>query len=67
MKAVYDYKAIKRLDMSDPKFKMLNKLNIFALISVSVSCVVGIVVNYCLRMLGQAGGMYFVYILCGAV
>ncbi|MDE6617514.1 MAG: DUF3267 domain-containing protein [Clostridiales bacterium] len=65
MKAVYDYKAIKRLDLSDPKFRMLNKLNLFAFISISVSCVVGIVLNYCLRMLGQAGGIYFVYILCG--
>ncbi|MDE6028973.1 MAG: DUF3267 domain-containing protein [Clostridiales bacterium] len=67
MKAVYDYKAINRLDLSDPKFKMLNKLNLFALISITVCCVVGIVLNYCLRMLGQAGGMYFVYILCGVV
>lgn len=67
MKEVYDYKAINRLDLSDPKFKMLNKLNLFALISIVASCVVGIVLNYCLRMIGQAGGMYFVYILCGVV
>lgn len=67
MKEVYDYKAINRLDLSDPKFKMLNKLNLFALITIAASCVVGIVLNYCLRMLGQAGGMYLVYILCGVV
>ncbi|MDE7405297.1 MAG: DUF3267 domain-containing protein [Clostridiales bacterium] len=67
MKEVYDYKAINRLDLSDPKFKMLNKLNLFALISIAASCVIGIVLNYCLRMLGQAGGMYLVYILCGVV
>lgn len=67
MKDIYDYKAINRLDMSNPKFKTLNKLNVFALISITVSCVVGIILNYCLRMLGQAGGMYFIYILCGAV
>ncbi|MDE6200943.1 MAG: DUF3267 domain-containing protein [Clostridiales bacterium] len=66
MKKVYDYKAIQRLDLSDPKFKMLNKLNIFALISITASCVVGIILNYCLRILGFPGGMYFVYILCGA-
>lgn len=66
MKTVYDYKAIKRLDLSDPKFKMLNKLNLFALISITASCVVGIVLNYCFRMLGYHGGMYVVYILCGA-
>lgn len=67
MKATYEYKAIKRLDLSNPKLRMLNKLNIFALISISVSCVVGIILNYCLRMLGQAGGIYFIYILCGFV
>lgn len=65
MKAVYDYKAINRLDLSDPKFRMLNKLNLFALISIFVSCAIGIVLNYCLRMMGEPGGMYFIYILCG--
>lgn len=67
MEAVYDYKAVKRLDMSNPRLRMLNKLNLFALISITASCVVGIVLNYCLRMLGQAGGMYFIYMLCGFV
>lgn len=65
MKAVYDYKAINRLDLSDPKLKMLKKLSVFALITITASCVIGIVLNYCLRMMGQAGGMYMVYILCG--
>lgn len=65
MNAVYDYNAINRLDLSDPKFKTLSKLNTFALITISVSIAVGLVINYCLRMLGQAGGMYLVYILCG--
>lgn len=67
MKPVYDYKAINRLDLSDPKFKMLNKLNIFALITIIGSCVVGIALNYFLRMYGQSGGMYFIYILVGVV
>ncbi|MDE7164465.1 MAG: DUF3267 domain-containing protein [Clostridiales bacterium] len=67
MKNVYDYKAINRLDLSDPKFKMLNKLNIFAFITILVSCVVGISLNYFLRMAGQPGGMYFIYILIGVV
>lgn len=67
MNSVYDYKAINRLDLSDPKFKMLNKLNIFALITISVSCVVGIALNYFLRMSGQPGGVYFIYIMIGAV
>lgn len=67
MKAVYDYKATNRLDLADPKFKMLHKLNAFALISILASGAVGLVLNYCLRMMGQSGGMYFVYALCGAV
>ena len=67
MKPVYDYKAINRLDLSDPKFKMLNKLNLFALISITASCVIGIVLNYFLRIPGSPGGFYFVMILCGAV
>lgn len=65
MKSVYDYKAINRLDLSDPKFKMLNKLNLFALVTILVSCILGISLNYFLRMSGQPGGMYFIYILCG--
>ena len=65
--AVYDYQAINRLDLADPKFKTLNKLNLFALISIVVSSVIGIVLNYCLRMIGIHGGMYFIYILCGTV
>ncbi|MCH5153717.1 MAG: DUF3267 domain-containing protein [Clostridiales bacterium] len=67
MKPVYDYKAINRLDLSDPKFKMLNKLNLFALISITASCVIGIVLNYCLRIPGSPGGLYFVMILSGVV
>ncbi|MCH5155502.1 MAG: DUF3267 domain-containing protein [Clostridiales bacterium] len=67
MKSIYDYKAVNRLDLSDPKFKMLNKLNLFALISILASCAIGIMLNYFLRMLGEAGGMYFVYITCGVV
>lgn len=67
MKNVYDYKAINRLEFSDPDNKTLNKLNVFALVSVLSSCTVGIALNYFLRMLGQSGGMYFLYILCGVV
>lgn len=67
MKQTYDYKVALRLNMLDPKMKLLHKLNVFALISIAVTCVIGIVLNYCLRMLGEPGGMYFVYIACGFV
>lgn len=66
-KKVYDYKVVTRLNLSDPKQKTLVKLNTFAVISIMVVCAVGLILNYCLRMLGNAGGMYFVYILCGFV
>lgn len=67
MKQILDYKAVNRLDLSDPKFKMLNKLNAFAFISIVIASAVGVIINYCLRMLGEAGGFYFIYILCGVV
>ncbi len=62
-----EYKAVNRLDLSDPKFKMLHKLNAFAFISIVITSAVGITVNYCLRMLGEPGGLYFIYVLCGVV
>ena len=63
----YEYKAVARLEMLDPKFKLLHKLNVFALVTVLVSSAIGLVLNYCLRYLGAPGGMYLVYILCGFV
>lgn len=67
MKHTYDYKVALRLNMLDPKMRLLHKLNAFALISIAASCAIGLVLNYCLRMLGEAGGMYFVYVACGFV
>ena len=67
MQKILNYKAVNRLDLSDPKFKRLNKLNVFAFVAILVTCVIGLVVNYCIRMLGQTGGFYFIYILCGFV
>lgn len=59
------YKSIRRLEMLDPKLKLLHKLNAFALIAVMIASAVGVALNYFLRMPGEPGGMYFVYILCG--
>ena len=65
MKRTYDYKAALRLNMLDPKLRLLHKLNAFAVVSILIGCAVGLVLNYCLRMLGEPGGMYFVYMLGG--
>ncbi len=67
MQETFLYKAVVRVDMLDPKQKTIQKLNSFALIAIMLCCTVGIILNYCLRMLGQPGGMYLVYILCGIV
>lgn len=67
MKKKYEYKAISRLDMRDPKLKLLYKLNAVAFISILVSCVTGLILNYCLRMMGESGGFYIIYIVCGFV
>ncbi|MBD5131686.1 MAG: DUF3267 domain-containing protein [Clostridiales bacterium] len=67
MKNVYEYKAVSRLNMLDPRLRLLHKLNTFAVIAIVLSCLIGAVLNYCLRMLGEAFGMYIVYILCGVV
>lgn len=61
----YEYKAVARLELLDPKFGLLHKLNVFAVVSVMVSCAIGLVLNYCLRDLGAPGGRYIAYILCG--
>ena len=65
MKGVYEYKAVSRLNMLDPHLRLLHKLNVFAVVAIVFSCGIGLLLNYCLRMLGQAGGDYFVYALCG--
>ncbi len=51
--------------MLDPKLRILNKLNTFALITILSGSAVGLVLNYCFRMAGEPGGMYSIYILCG--
>lgn len=66
MHETHDYKLVVRYDMLGPHQKILQKLNAVATVSVLICCAVGSTLNYCLRMYGQAGGMYFVYILCGS-
>lgn len=67
MKERFDYQAIARLDLLDPKYRLLHKLNVFALISIIVASVVGIALNWVLRNQTAAGGIYFVYIICGFI
>lgn len=67
MAKTYDYKAVSRLDVKNPRLKLLNKLTAIAFIGIVVSCVAGLFLNYFLRMPGTAGGMYFVYIVCGFI
>lgn len=67
MSRAYEYNAITRMDMLDPKLKLLNKLNAFAFIAILISCAVGLALNYGLRMQGVPGGMYMIYIVCGFV
>lgn len=70
MKSKYDlneYELAERFDMLDPKMKVVDRLNIVALVGVLVLCIGGAIVNYCVRMLGEPAGMYVIYTLCGAV
>jgi len=64
MKA-YEYKAIARLEMLDPKLKLLHKLNVVAVVGILITCALGLILNYCMRYLNGPGGMYAVYALCG--
>lgn len=60
-----NYDLISRLDLISDKRKLIDALNKAALLSVMGGSAIGIVLNYCLRMLGAPGGMYFVYSFCG--
>lgn len=62
-----NYKLISQMDLISSKRKLIDALNVAALLSVIGSCAIGLVLNYCLRMLGAPGGMYFVYSFCGFV
>lgn len=61
------YRSVARFDLLDPKQNIISKMNKFAVIAILFSCAVGAALNYLLRMLGERGGMYFVYILTGVV
>lgn len=67
MEKQFVYKPVLKLDMLGNKHKLINKLNSVALITIMIVGAIGVVLNYCLRMLGMPGGMYFVYALAGAV
>ncbi len=53
--------------MLDHKHNVVKKMNSFAIIAILVCCAIGDLLNYCLRMLGKPGGMYFLWILAGCV
>lgn len=56
-----DYKFVMRVEMR----LVIKKLTVIALFAVIGCIVVGLILNYCLRMLGANGGLYAVYIICG--
>ncbi len=60
------YKPCLRLDMLGNRHKLIDKLNTVAIVTILAVGAIGLVINYCLRMLHHAGGMYFVYSLVGA-
>ncbi len=66
MKECTEYKQAAHIDLLDKdKKKMISKMNIAALICIMAFSVLGVILNYFLRMRGQDGGMYFIYILIG--
>ena len=67
MKECTEYKEVAHVDLLDKdKRKMIGKMNIIAFISIFACSAIGVALNYFLRMPGQRGGMYFLYILIGA-
>ncbi len=62
-KSCYEFKFAARADVRG----VIKRLTYIALFGVMGSIAVGLTLNYCLRMLGEHGGMYAVYILCGFV
>ena len=66
MKEQTEYKETLHIDILDAsKRKIVSKMNAVAFIAIIVCSVIGVILNYALRMPGQSGGMYFVYILIG--
>lgn len=62
-----EYEEILNINFLDKaKSKMLVKLNVFVLVAVLTCTVVGVILNYFLRMPGAAGGRYLIYMLAGA-
>ncbi len=61
------YKPVLKFDMLDPHNNMVDRLNKIALVAIFVGCIAATILNYCLRMLGEPGGLYLVYIICGVV
>lgn len=64
MKKGYEYKIVSRVNVFDSN-GLVHKLTAFAFISVLVSSLIGIVLNYVFRARGEPGGMYIVYSLSG--
>ena len=61
-----EYKEILHINLLDSiRRKMIIKMNVFAFIAVMASSVIGVILNYFLRMPGEAGGRYCIYILAG--
>lgn len=57
------FKSVGRLNLYSAKSRFIHNMNKFALIAVLAFASVGFILNYTLRMLGDPGGMYLVYIL----
>ncbi|MCH5160851.1 MAG: DUF3267 domain-containing protein [Clostridiales bacterium] len=61
-----EYKEILHINLLDNvRRKLINKLNVFAFFAVIVCSVVGVALNYFLRMRGESGGVYILFILAG--
>lgn len=64
---IENYKEIRKIDMVDPRLGLVRYLNKIALPGMLISIVIGLILNYCLRMLGQPGGFYAIYAIAGFV
>lgn len=64
---IENYKEIRKIDMVDPRLGLARNLNKIALPGILVSVVIGLILNYCLRMLGEPGGFYAVYAIAGFI
>lgn len=61
------YSLVAKIDMLSDKRKMINKLNSIAIVSILIINSVVMLLNYVFRMRGEAGGIYFICGLCGAI